>query len=1071
MSGLISRKAGLRPRGLLFWHKILILLAASILVLTLVIAFATWRALDRAGQKMGEESKQILARQTEKFILNLVRGQGEILDVQLAQARNSAVFGAFILNGQNGPEIDQNLLESVLARVYESTSHCATVFYAAGERVVGVYPMAEDMKMDLSSLPPRAPPLFSYGRLDSGRDGHVVWGLVHVDPFSPNYQLVVDAYALVHRDGGFQGYLGVSVSLTQLIGQFNKQQPVRGGYSFLIDTNRQLVGAPPHARLELTAGKPYRPRGVIDLKKTGNSELDHALDNMILGESTLTEVEIGHEPKYLVSCPLQNINWRLGLVVPVRMATAYSRQLVEVMDTGTWNALQSMLSWAISFLGLALVAGLMLTRYLTASISKISEVTVKMAGGNFKTRLPVATRDELGSLASAINIMANQIGSMIADLNQVNTELKTKNQALNVEIAERKLVVKRLEVSENRYRSLVETIPHGIGEIDAQGLFVYVNQAHIKLLGYSEDELIGKNIDELAPEAGERVKLRRHMENNLKEKPIPTPYLGRVKTKDGRELILQVDWDYRWNDNGKIDGFIAIVTDITEREKALESLRASEAQLRLIIESAPIGIVIVQGNKCVFVNPPLVAMFGYDQASEMLGPSPEAFLSPQYHEDFGRIRNQSQADPKVPFFLEARGVKKNDESFNVSIWLTTIDYQGAPGFLGFLVDTSKEKELMNQLIQSKKMEAIGSLAGGIAHDFNNILMGISGYTSIMEQEIDPVHPHHQKLRIIEQQINSAAELTRQLLGFARGGKYQVKPTDLNLLVKETSDIFGRTKKEINIHLKIQDNIWLVEVDRVQIEQVLLNLLINAWHAMPEGGDLYIESKNVNLNGETTKPFGVDGGLYVCLTITDTGIGMDEETQKRIFEPFFTTKKMGRGTGLGLASVYGIIENHGGAIKVDSQVDSGTTFFIYLPVTDKSMTEVEKTKSELVKGDGTVLLVDDEEIVLMVGREMLQLLGYKVKTAQNGEDAVRIYLENREEISLVILDMIIPGVSGAQIFDRLKEINSEIRVLLSSGYSLGGQAAKILNRGCNGFIQKPFNLRDLSKKLNEIMSRE
>ena len=378
----------------------------------------------------------------------------------------------------------------------------------------------------------------------------------------------------------------------------------------------------------------------------------------------------------------------------------------------------------------------------------------------------------------------------------------------------------------------------------------------------------------------------------------------------------------------------------------------------------------------------------------------------------------------------------------------------------------EKKKLEAQLYQAQKMEAIGTLAGGIAHDLNNILMGIMGNISLALLDVDPIRPHYKNLKNIEQQSQSAAELTRQLLNFARGGKYKVKPTDLNELIKTGSEIFGRTKKEIKIYTKYQEKIWPVEADCGQIEQVLLNLCVNAWQAMPGGGELYLETENVTLHDT----YHIEPGRYVKISVTDTGVGMDEATRQRIFEPFFTTKEMGRGTGLGLASVYGIIKNHGGHINVYSEKGEGTTFTIYLPASES---EVSGQKSEISKdvryGHETILFVDDEDMVIDVGEEILKRLGYKVLPAGSGKKAIDIYKANKDKIDLVILDMIMPDMGGGETCDRIKEINPDIKVLLSSGYSINGEASKILERRCDGFIQKPFGMQELSAKIKETLN--
>ncbi len=376
-----------------------------------------------------------------------------------------------------------------------------------------------------------------------------------------------------------------------------------------------------------------------------------------------------------------------------------------------------------------------------------------------------------------------------------------------------------------------------------------------------------------------------------------------------------------------------------------------------------------------------------------------------------------------------------------------------------------------QLIQAQKMEAIGTLAGGIAHDFNNLLMGMQGRTSLMLIGKDSSHPDFEYLKRIEDNIKSAADLTKQLLGFARGGKYEVKPTNLNEMVNKSADMFGRAKKEITIHQKVQKDIWTVEVDQPQIEQVLLNLYVNAWQAMSGTGELSLETENVTLNESFVKPYGVKPGNYVKISVGDTGIGMDKAIQQRIFDPFFTTKEKSRGTGLGLASAYGIIRSHGGVINVYSEKGNGATFNIYLPASENEVKKEKEISGEIIKGTETLLLIDDEEMIIEVGQELLENLGYTLLTAKSGEEAITIYQKDSNRIDGVILDMIMPVMGGSEIYDRLKAINPDIKVLLSSGYSIDGLAKTIMAKGCDGFIQKPFSLEDLSKKLREILDKE
>ncbi len=536
-------------------------------------------------------------------------------------------------------------------------------------------------------------------------------------------------------------------------------------------------------------------------------------------------------------------------------------------------------------------------------------------------------------------------------------------------------------------------------------------------------------------------------------------------------------------------------------QERTRELRESEERYRMLAENVHDVISTWDMNlRFTYVSPSITPLCGYS-VEEIINRKLEKFITPASFEVATQIIEEALALEKLEekdfgrtWVMELEIICKNGSTVWTEVAAGFVfDKNGrAVEILGITRDITEKKrageekaKLQAQFQHAQKMESIGTLAGGIAHDFNNLLMGIQGYVSLMLMGVDSTHPHYERLRGIEEQVQSGAELTKHLLGFARGGKYEVNPTDLNELIKKTSSMFGRTKKEINIHRKYQKDIYTVDVDRGQIEQVLLNLYVNAWQAMPKGGKLHLQTENVTLDENYIKPFQVEPGKYVKISVTDTGAGMDEATQQRIFEPFFTTKEMGKGSGLGLASAYGIIKNHDGFINVYSEKGEarpprlsardggqGATFNIYLPASESEVSSQKSEISEDVRhGDETVLLVDDEDIIIEVGQEMLNLMGYQALVARSGKEAIKIYEKYKDKINIIILDMIMPDMGGGKVYDKIKEINPDIKVILSSGYSIEGQAAEILKRGCNGFIQKPFNIKELSHKIRKILSNK
>ncbi len=508
--------------------------------------------------------------------------------------------------------------------------------------------------------------------------------------------------------------------------------------------------------------------------------------------------------------------------------------------------------------------------------------------------------------------------------------------------------------------------------------------------------------------------------------------------------------------------------ELAERRKIEEERRKSEQKYRLVFENASDAIFVLHRGRIRFANRRTTELLGCELTELTRTPFSD-FVFPDDRQMLGAYHNGPAAPLHQSRSCTFRIVSRTGKKLWVQAAIVPVTWEDLPATLNFLRDISHQRRLEEQFHKVQRMESIGTLAGGIAHDFNNLLMGILGNVSLALMDIPPSDPAHERIRNVEKYVQNGIALTRQLLAFARGGRYEVKPTDINAIVREQNSLFRRTYKEITLHEQLADDLWVTEADRGQIKQVLMNLYVNARQAMPGGGALSVQTANVTIGPDRDRPYEVKPGRYVCITVSDTGVGMDEATVQKIFEPFFTTRKMGRGTGLGLASVYGIVKNHGGFINVKSEKGRGSTFTVYLPASEKKIPMTPENTQSVTGGTKTVLLVDDEEMILDIGSAMLQKLGYRVLTASSGREAIELYRQRREDIDLVILDMIMPDIGGGDVYDELRRIDLHVRVVLSSGYSLNGDAEEILSRGCRAFIQKPFNLSTLSEKIGEILA--
>ncbi|MCM3871113.1 MAG: PAS domain S-box protein [Pyrinomonadaceae bacterium] len=598
--------------------------------------------------------------------------------------------------------------------------------------------------------------------------------------------------------------------------------------------------------------------------------------------------------------------------------------------------------------------------------------------------------------------------------------------------------------------------------LDRDGRYLKVAPTSSRLLNKLPAELLGKTVREVFPKE-EATFFLAHIRRALDEGCTHRTDYSTV-VEGGREV-----WFDCTVSPMTANSVVWIGRDVTERKQSEHELRKSEERYRVLVENAHDIIYEhdLEGNY-TSSNQAGEHITGYTLA-ETLDLNIVDVVAPEHlYEARQMIRRKLAGQSITAYELEI--VAKDGSRIAVEVNTSLVFRDGvAIGVQGIARDVTERKQLEEQLRQSHKMDAIGQLAGGVAHDFNNLLTVIGGYSSILLGKLPPESPHRASIEEIKKASDRASSLTRQLLAFSRKQILQPKVLDLNTVVSDLDKMLRRLISEDIDLLTITDpGLAKVKADPGQIEQVLLNLVVNARDAMPEGGKLTIETSNAVLSKDYARLHGVPAGPYIMLAVSDTGCGMDAATKKRIFEPFFTTKKAGKGTGLGLATLYGIVTQSGGNVWVYSELGHGTTFKIYLPQAD----DFEDTGESLrirptPKGTETVLLVEDEEQVRAILKQILENQGYRVLSASNGEEALTIS-QGTEDIQLMITDVVMPVMSGRELAEKVVAERPSLRVLYMSGYTDDAIVRHGLLDDKLNFIQKPFDSATVARKVREVL---
>jgi PAS domain S-box-containing protein len=907
--------------------------------------------------------------------------------------------------------------------------------------------------------------------------------IVWTDPyifFTSQKPGITIAGPVYNESGGLKGVVGVDIEIDQLsifIGNLNIG---KNGRAFMINNNGDVVAFPDLEKIKTngqSTSRPFRLAKIHELddilsrKAFSAIGLDHDSDDRYyLRNSRFARFE--HDGRWhhamLTPFSIAQWPWIIGVHLPE------DDYLGSLKENRFFNILLTLVISAA-----ATIIALFFARSIIRPIANLEKESLAVRNNDTHTEFNIHSR---------YKEIQETVDSFI-------------------------LMKEAIRESTQKYRGIFENMQDAYYESSLDGIILELSPSIEKISPFKRADLIGSPVSQFYVSLQDRDKL---IQTLLKEKKV-SDYEIVLKDDNGNPNYYSLDSMLMTDEKGAPLKIIGSMRNITARKKAEQELTQYRAQLeelvkertadlenanrkllreiehRLLTEAAlgeneakyrSILENIEEGyfetdllGNFTFHNDATSRILGWSR-SELLGMNLRKYTDRKTVRKVFRIFREIYRTEMSRSAIEFQITRKDRKKRYIELSISLIrNADGKPtGFRGLgrditeRIQAEKEKQrLEERLQQAQRLKAIGTLAGGIAHDFNNLLMGIQGNVSVLLTSMNAADPNLNNLKSIERCVHNGANLTRQLLGYARGGKYVVKPTDLNEIVQKSSSLFGRTKKEIKIKAEYQKDLWSVEGDSNQIEQVLVNLYLNAWQAMQPGGTIYLKTENVVLDDQFAASFEARSGRYVKISVTDRGTGIDEDTQKRIFEPFFTTKTIGKGTGLGLASAFGIVKNHDGIIHFDSAVGKGTTFYVYLPVSDKTVAAETETAGELKPGRETILIVDDEEFILETCAAMLEKMGYKVLLAGSGEKALEVFRKNQSKIDLVILDMVMPGMDGLETFEHLKQIDPQLKAILSSGYSIEDITEEIIENGRTEIIQKPFSLNQINRLIREMLN--
>ncbi len=824
----------------------------------------------------------------------------------------------------------------------------------------------------------------------------------------------------------------------------------------------------------LKSGQVYLPSRLYTHKNGYEIEVEVRAAKLTYGGSTyvlVSAIDMTENRRAKVEADLQRIRyenfirnstegiWRIEFGDPIDIGQKGDKIARQIVEKGVIVECNQALARMYGFEEPSQLNGRHALEFI-ADVDLYTASKVKFTEQNFSiTNVETVERDQFGNIHYFENSYIGEI---------LNNKL-VRMWGIQRDITEKRRLQEQLRASENRYRNLVEQANDTVLLFNNRGEFVFANKRFFEQTDYVADEIWGKPISKIAhPDSADDI--MRKIEEQVHSADQHSRYTLKLLTKYNEERLVELSMT-NLRASGKVTGIMAIGRDVTLEQSVKNALHESEEKYRSLVEHSMLGVLVLQEGLIVYANPTLSTLFETD-LSLLQGSSLDCLIHPNDYLQLAEKLSEVSLFPNKDVQFTIRIMTSTGKMKSLEGWAAGITYLGKPAIQAAVVDVTDTKNLEEQLIQSQKMESIGQLASGIAHDFNNLLGSIYGAIEILRRKYAAADMSLKKyIDILDSSAQRAAELTSQLLTFSRQRESDFKPVRLNDIVNDAMKILIRSiGKNIKIESTLDPTLQTIEADASQLESVIINLCINSRDAMPAGGILRIATSNMELTAHMARQIpDAAPGDYVCMEVSDTGVGMDKETQRKIFEPFFTTKPLGKGTGLGLSIVYGIVKNHRAFVNVYSEPDRGATFKLYFPATDMlPLDGTEQLPMEIPHGRETILIIDDEATLLDLTREILEGLGYVVITAEGPLEGIQTYQERHSEIDLVILDMLMPEMTGTEVYPILKNVNPDVTVLLATGLSIGDKVDDIVSMGVSNVVGKPYSVFDLAVHVRETI---